>query len=95
MTPVRTSPSEGPAERRANGISLALSAVTIIVSVFAAYFTWGVSQEHRTTRLEESVEQLKKWREEQREDFKALLQKLDSRDARDEQLAREGRDGRR
>ena len=28
-------------------------------------------------------------------DYEALLQKLDSRDARDEQLAREGHDGRR
>lgn len=39
------------------------------LSAFGSYFTWGTSQEHRITKVEEAVEQLREWRKEQREDF--------------------------
>lgn len=80
MTPPPNAPiiddTEGSKQRAR--VSLAVTIITAALSIVGSYFTWGLSQEHRTTRLEESVEQLKQWRCEQREDFKQLIQKLDA-----------------
>ena len=59
------------------GVSLAVTLGIGALSAFGSYFTWGTSQEHRITKVEEAVEQLREWRKEQREDFKSMMDKLD------------------